>query len=66
LLSSAREEANRKEREEALSRDEAQVAEIKAAQSRTRRVQRRSYGILSVLVVAILGGWLAFICFGEK
>ena len=35
LLSSAREEAERKEREEALERDKAQVAEIKAAQART-------------------------------
>jgi WD40 repeat protein len=46
-LSSAREEAERKQREAALARDEAQVAEIKAAQTlnaaaqtRTARLQR--------------------------
>lgn len=40
-LSSAREEAERKEREEALERDKAQVAEIKAAQARTADAQAR-------------------------
>ena len=42
-LSSAREEAERKEREEALARDKAQVAEIKAAQARTRRAGRMQF-----------------------
>jgi energy-coupling factor transporter ATP-binding protein EcfA2 len=41
LLSSAREEAERKEREEGLERDKAQVAEIKAAQARTADAQAR-------------------------
>ena len=41
LLSSAREQAERKEREEALERDKAQVAEIKAAQARTADAQAR-------------------------
>jgi hypothetical protein len=38
-LSSAREDAERKQREEALARDEARVAEIKAGQERTARLQ---------------------------
>ena len=41
-LSSAREETERKEREEALARDEAQVAEIKAAQARIADAQART------------------------
>jgi energy-coupling factor transporter ATP-binding protein EcfA2 len=41
-LSSAREEAERKGREEALARDEAQVAEIRAAQARTAAAQART------------------------
>ena len=39
-LSSAREQTERKEREDALARDEARVAEIKAGQERTARAQR--------------------------
>src|SRR5215472_285111 len=39
-LSSAREETERKEREEALAREEARVAEIKAGQERTARLPR--------------------------
>src|SRR5262245_636314 len=39
LRSSAREEAEHKKREEALARDEAQVAEIKAAQARVEWLQ---------------------------
>src|SRR5262249_35464442 len=41
-LSSAREEAEHKQREEALARDEAQVAEINAAQARTAAAQART------------------------
>jgi energy-coupling factor transporter ATP-binding protein EcfA2 len=41
-LSSAREEAERKEREEALARDEARVAEIQEAQLRTATAQART------------------------
>jgi Tol biopolymer transport system component len=39
-LSSAREESERKEREAALKRDEARVAQIKAGQERTERLRR--------------------------
>jgi hypothetical protein len=39
-LSSTREETERKEREAALARDEARVAQIKAGQQRTARLQR--------------------------
>jgi hypothetical protein len=41
-LSSEREERQHKEREDALARDEAQVAEIKAAQDRTAAAQART------------------------
>ena len=41
ICRTAREEAERKEREEALERDKAQVAEIKAAQARTADAQAR-------------------------
>jgi hypothetical protein len=42
VLSSAREERDRKEREAALARDQAQVAEIRAAQARTAAAQDRT------------------------
>ena len=63
-LSSAREEAERKEREEALARDEAQVAEIKAAQARTadaqahrslQRITRWAFAAVAA-VILIAGG----------
>jgi WD40 repeat protein len=41
LLSSAREEAERKEREDVLAHNEAQVAEMKAVQARTAAAQAR-------------------------
>jgi tetratricopeptide (TPR) repeat protein len=64
LLSSAREQAERKEREEALERDKAQVAEIKAAQARTADAQARiassqwitRWAFAAVAAVILIGG----------
>jgi WD40 repeat protein/energy-coupling factor transporter ATP-binding protein EcfA2 len=57
LLSSAREEAKRKEREDALERDKAQVAEIKAAQARTARLQQITrWAIAGAAAVALIAG----------
>ena len=63
-LSSAREEAERKQREAALARDEAQVAEIKAAQTlnaaaqaRTARLQRITrWAFAAVGAVILIAG----------
>ena len=56
-LSSAREEAERKEREAALARDEARVAEIKAGQARTARLQRMTrWAIAAVAAVLLIAG----------
>ena len=64
LLSSAREEAERKEREDTLERDKAQVAEIKAAQARTADAQARiassqrstRWAIAAVAAVILIAG----------
>jgi WD40 repeat protein len=69
-LSSAREEAENKEREEALARDESRVAEIKEAQLRTAAAQARTarlhriarwtvptHAIAGILLVGGIIGW---------
>src|SRR5262245_12538193 len=53
-LSSVREEADRKEREAVLARDEARVAEIKAGQERTARLQRVARWAIATVVAIIL------------
>ena len=53
-LSSAREKAERKEREEALARDEARVAQIKAGQERTARLQRKARWTLAATALAVV------------
>jgi WD40 repeat protein len=58
-----REDAERKEKEEALAREQARLAEIAAAQARTARLQRNARWILGALAVAVAiglgaGGWL--------
>ena len=56
-LSSTREETARKEREEALARDEARVAEIKTAQERTARLQRITrWAFAAVGAVILIAG----------
>jgi len=56
-LSSAREETERKEREAALARDEARVAEISASQARTARLQRIArWAFAAVGVVILIAG----------
>jgi len=63
-LSSAREEAARKEKEEALARDKAQVAEIKATQARTAAAQARTarlqritrWAVAAVAAVILMAG----------
>jgi predicted NACHT family NTPase len=62
-LSSAREEAEGKEREDALERDRAQVVEIKAAQARTARLQwitRWAFAAVAAVILIAGGivGWL--------
>jgi hypothetical protein len=69
-LSSAREETERKEKEQALERDKAQVAEIKAAQARTadaqariassQRVTRWAFAAVAAVILIAGGtiGWL--------
>ena len=69
-LSSAREQTERKEREEALARDEAQVTEIKAAQANTaaaqartaswQRITRRAIAAVATVILIAGGiiGWL--------
>src|SRR5262249_33595183 len=64
-LSSTREEPERKEKEEALERDKAQVAEIKAAQARTadaqariassQRITRWAFGAVAAVILAAGG-----------
>ena len=64
-LSLARVEIERKEREEALARDEAQVAEIKAGQARTARLQRitrwavAAVGAMLLIAAVVVGLQLA-------
>jgi WD40 repeat protein len=53
-LSSAREESERKERGEALARDEARVAQIKAAQERTARLQRTARWTLTATALVVV------------
>jgi hypothetical protein len=56
-LSSSREQTERKDREEALARDEARVAEIKTAQERTARQQRITrWAIAAVATVILIAG----------
>ncbi len=56
-LSSAREEKERKEREDALAQDEARVAEIKAGQGRTARLQRIArWAVAAVAAVVVIAG----------
>src|SRR5262245_53956633 len=54
-LSSAREETERKESEEALAREEAQVAEIQSAQARTAAAQARTGRLLRITRWAVVG-----------
>jgi hypothetical protein len=54
ILSSTREETERKEREAALARDEARVAQIKAGQQRTARLQRITRWAFAVVGAVIL------------
>jgi WD40 repeat protein/energy-coupling factor transporter ATP-binding protein EcfA2 len=54
-LSSARERAERVEREDALARDEARVAQIKAGQERTSRLQRITRWAFAAIGALILG-----------
>jgi hypothetical protein len=55
--SSAREEIERKQREAALARDEAHVAEIKASQNRTARLQRITrWAFAAVAAVILIAG----------
>jgi WD40 repeat protein len=58
-LSSAREESERKEREDALARDEARVAQIKASQERTARLQRTARWTLAATAIAVVVGLAA-------
>jgi energy-coupling factor transporter ATP-binding protein EcfA2 len=51
---SAREDAERKQREDALAREEARVAEIAASQARTARLQRRMRWAFAALAGVIL------------
>jgi hypothetical protein len=62
-LSSACDERERKEREEALARDEARVAEIKAGQNRTARLQRTTHWAFAAVgaVILIAGATVAFL-----
>ena len=53
-LSSAREEAERKQREDALARDEARVAQIKAGQERTAGLQRNTRWAFAAVAAVIL------------
>ena len=53
-LSSGREAAERKQREDALAREEERVAEIKAGQERTARLQRITRWAFSAVAVVIL------------
>jgi WD40 repeat protein/energy-coupling factor transporter ATP-binding protein EcfA2 len=53
-LSSAREQTERKQREAALARDEARVAEIKASQQRTARLQRTTRWAFAAVAAVIL------------
>jgi hypothetical protein len=53
-LSFAREEAERKQREDALARDEARVAQIKASQERTARLQRNTRWAFAAVAAVIL------------
>jgi dipeptidyl aminopeptidase/acylaminoacyl peptidase len=56
-LSSAREATARKEREEALARDEVQVAQIRAGQERTARLQRITrWAFAAVGAVILIAG----------
>jgi WD40 repeat protein len=60
-LSSGREQAARRQREQALARDEARIAEIKTGQARTARLQRNArWAIIAVgavlLVAAVIVG----------
>ena len=69
-LSSEREEADRKEREDALEREKVQVAEIKAAQARTadaqariassQRITRWAFAAVAavILIAGGIGGWM--------
>jgi WD40 repeat protein len=58
-LSSAREESERKEREEALARDEVRVAQIQAGQERTARLQRTARWTLAATALAVVIGLAA-------
>jgi WD40 repeat protein len=58
-ISSAREESERKEREEALARDEARVAQIKAGQERTARLQRTARRTIAATALAVVVGLAA-------
>jgi WD40 repeat protein/energy-coupling factor transporter ATP-binding protein EcfA2 len=62
-FSSAREEAERKEREAALAREEARVAELKAGQARTARLQRITRWAVAAVaaVILIAGGVVAYL-----
>jgi hypothetical protein len=64
-LSSAREERERKEREEALARDEARVAEIKAGQERTTRLERITRWASAAVgaVILIAGATIGYLQF---
>jgi len=53
-LSSAREQTEREQREAALARDEARVAEIKAGQERTARLQRITRWAFAAVAAVIL------------
>jgi hypothetical protein len=62
-LSSACDERERKEREDALARDEARVAEIKAGQERTARLQRIIRWAFAAVgaVILIAGATVAYL-----
>jgi energy-coupling factor transporter ATP-binding protein EcfA2 len=57
-LSSAREERMEEEKKEALAREQAHIAATRAAQTRTKRVQRWSYAVLGLLLAIIVAGLL--------
>src|SRR5262249_3862517 len=62
-LSSAREEGERQQREVALAREEARVAEIRAGQARTARLQRITRWAFAAIgaVILIASGIIGFL-----
>ena len=66
-LSSAREEAEHKERKAALARDEARVAEIKAGQERTARLQQRiRWAFVTVAAFILVSAGVIWIMLSNK